>query len=58
MKPWPSSSNWLWSGLSHKTVAALLCDSYLSRDQEAVEVRVLEMVPSAAVMCRGIMLDQ
>ena len=48
----------MWSGLSHKTVAALLCDSYLSRDQEAVEVRVLEMVPSAAVMCRGIMLDQ
>ena len=26
--------------------------------EEAVEVTVLEMVPSAAVMCRGIMLDQ
>ena len=46
------------SGLTHKAVANLLCQTYLSAQSDKMSLTVAEVATGPADMCRGLMLQQ
>ena len=46
------------TGLTHKAVANLLCQTYLSAQSDKMSLTVAEVATGPADMCRGLMLQQ